>query len=247
MNIDLTPRQVQLLKAIIEEFIDSGEAVGSISLQNKHNFRVSPATIRNEMAELVNKGYLYMKHSSGGRIPTTKAWRFFVSKLLKEKNENQIDLIAQEQLKARLNRIKFETESLIRESLTFLHKLTGNTALSLINRDIYYAGLSSMVEIPEFQERNKLQEILMVLENYSLLSGLFNKNKSSSDVKILIGEEAGIDLFNDYAVVFSELRVFDEKKGFIAVIGPNRLKYSEVIPAVRYISDTIRSLIGGWH
>lgn len=247
MSTDLTPRQIQLLKAIIEEFIHSGEAVGSISLQNKYKFRVSPATIRNEMAELVDLGYLYMKHSSGGRIPTTKAWRFFVSDLLKNQEEANIDLLVQEQLKVRLNRIKFETESLIREGLTFLHKLTGNTALALVNRDIYYAGLSGMIDIPEFHEKKKLAAILTVLEDYSLLSDLFNKDSSNEDIKILIGEEAEMDLFNDYAVVFTELRVFDARKGFIAVIGPNRLNYSEVIPAVKYISDTIKNLISGWN
>ena len=68
---DLTARQVEILKSLIEEYIETAEAVGSETLEKKHNLSASPATIRNEMVRLTDLGYLKKAHVSAGRIPTS--------------------------------------------------------------------------------------------------------------------------------------------------------------------------------
>lgn len=243
--MSITERQKQLLLAIIREFIDSGEAVGSISLQDKYNFKVSPATIRNEMSELVDLGFLFMKHSSGGRIPTNKAWKYYIESISDEL-EN-IDIVTRERIKVELNKDKFNIEVLIRNALKYLSQYTGNTSVALVGESVYYAGLSDMLNIPEFQEVDALKGILKILEDYSKLSVIFNQNRSDKDVQVLVGEETGLDLFRDYSIVFSELRLQEsEYKGYLAVIGPNRMRYSQIIPSVKYIADTISQLHRGW-
>src|SRR3989304_10473687 len=82
---DLTPRQIDILKNIVREYIDTAEAVGSETLEKKYDLGVSPATIRNEMAEMSRLGYLSKPHSSAGRIPTSKAIKFYITELMKEK------------------------------------------------------------------------------------------------------------------------------------------------------------------
>lgn len=241
--MDLSDRQQQLLKAIIDDFITSGEPVGSLALQTKYQFKVSPATIRNEMSDLVLKGYLFMKHSSGGRIPTTKGLRFYLNEI--EDESQDMDVVTQEKVKIELNKVKFETENLIRSSLTYLNNITGNVAVALIDKDVYYAGLSNMVMIPEFREHESLRNILRVLEDYATLSKMFAKG-AMDEITVLVGEEAGVDLFDDYAVVFSSIKLPDNKSGFIAVIGPNRMNYQMVISSVKYFSNTIGYLIRGW-
>lgn len=241
--MDITERQQQLLQAIIKEFIETGEAVGSLSLQDKYDFNVSPATIRNEMANLVENGYLYMKHTSGGRIPTTKAWRFYVRNLKPKKN--QINVVVQEKVKNQLNILKFETEKLMIRSLEYLHQMTKNTSVALVGNNIYHVGLGSMIALPEFEDKSKLQGMINLLEDYKSLSKLFS-NYENEDIAILIGEESGYDELNDYTVIFTTLKVFEDKKAFLAVIGPNRMKYGTVIPAVKYISETITHLMRGW-
>ena len=245
MDDSISPRQQKLLLSIISEFINTAEAVGSISLQNKYRFKVSPATIRNEMAELVLQGYLFQKHSSGGRIPTTKGWRFFIESL-GEKEWEDIDVITKEQIKSELNKIKFNKRNLIRQSLQYLSKLSGNAAIALVDDEIYYSGLSEMIKIPEFQEAENLENILKTLEDYYTLSEIFNIRSVDDDVQILVGDEIGKDELKDYAVIFSEIRIHGSQSGYIAVIGPNRMKYNQVVPAVRYIADTIRYLVRGW-
>lgn len=241
--MDITERQSQLLLAIIKEFIESGEAVGSLNLQGKHEFNVSPATIRNEMSALVEKGYLYMKHSSGGRIPTTKAWRFYVRSI--KPNKNQINVVVQEEVKTQLNILRFETEKLIMRSLDYLHNMTNNTSVALVGNNIYHVGLASMVTLPEFKDASKLQGIINLLEDYKTLADLFS-NYENEDIAILIGEESGIDELSDYTVIFTTLKVIEGKKAYVAVIGPNRMEYTSIIPAVKYIAETITHLMRGW-
>lgn len=73
-----TERRIEVLRAIVSDFVREGEPVGSKTLVERHNLDVSPATIRNDMAQLEEEGYLYQPHTSAGRIPTPKGYREFV-------------------------------------------------------------------------------------------------------------------------------------------------------------------------
>lgn len=238
--MDISERQQKLLLTIIKEFMETAEAVGSISLQNKYNFRVSPATIRNEMAELVGQGYLFQKNSSGGRIPTTKGWRYFIESLDND-SLRDLDEATKEKIHNELVQIKSENSMLVRTAMQHLSQLANNAAVALLEHDIYYAGLAQMVAIPEFREAAKLRKVLALLEDYYTLSDILNKGNPDNDINILIGEETEVSEFADYAVIFSELRVRGAKKGYIAVIGPNRMHYDYIIPAVRYLSETVKT------
>lgn len=77
-------RTKAILRAIIEEYVTSAEPVGSKTVANKYNFGVSPATIRNEMAELENLGFISSPHTSAGRVPMEKAYRFYVDTIIDE-------------------------------------------------------------------------------------------------------------------------------------------------------------------
>lgn len=240
----MTPRQRQLLSAIIEEFISTADAVGSLSLYDKYKFKVSPATIRNEMAELVRQGYLDKPHSSSGRVPTTLGLRYFLQEMLQ--NLDELDVLQQEEMKQEWFAARFDKETLIRSALKFLVAHSGNAAVALIDKDIYYAGLSEMLNIPEFQQLDNLRSLMVVLEDYSALSRIFNQNHSDEEVKSLIGEETGLDAFQPYAVIFSELRLHGGKKGYIAVVGPNRVDYRKVIPIVGFTARTVNRVVSGW-
>lgn len=241
MDYNLSERQKKLLLSIINEFIDTAEAVGSISLQSKYNLPVSTATIRNEMAELVLLGYLYQKHLSSGRIPTTKGWRFFVESL-KALGE-ELDNSSKEEIDTGLMKVKPDLDSLIRSSLNSLSQISHNAAIALIGNDLHYSGLSELVNIPEFRDIDNLKRVLTILEDYTTLSDMLNSETIDDETKVLISEETGIEMFNEYAIVFSQIRVNGINKGCIAIIGPNRMRYNTVITAVEYATSKIRSLL----
>src|SRR3989344_8768637 len=91
---NLTQRQVEILRSIIEEYITSAEPVGSETLEKKYNLTSSPATIRNEMVRLTQMGYLQKPHSSAGRQPTPKGMKFYVDELMKEKELSTVEEVS---------------------------------------------------------------------------------------------------------------------------------------------------------
>ena len=82
----LTDRRARLLSLIISEFVDSAQPVGSETLVRKHDVRFSSATIRNEMARLEEEGYISHPHTSAGRVPSDKGYRYYVEALMEERD-----------------------------------------------------------------------------------------------------------------------------------------------------------------
>ncbi|MGW3952762.1 heat-inducible transcriptional repressor HrcA [Streptomyces sp. NPDC004752] len=77
----LSERRLQVLRAIVQDYVGTEEPVGSKALTERHNLGVSPATVRNDMAALEDEGFIAQPHTSAGRIPTDKGYRLFVDKL----------------------------------------------------------------------------------------------------------------------------------------------------------------------
>ena len=82
----LNDRKKEILQAIIEEYIQTAEPVSSNAIVQKYNLDYSSATVRNEMADLEKLGFLDKPHTSAGRVPSAKGYRFYVDELLKEDN-----------------------------------------------------------------------------------------------------------------------------------------------------------------
>lgn len=240
----MTPRQVKLLHAIIDDFINNATAVGSLSLTHRYNLGVSPATIRNEMSDLVEQGYLEKPHSSSGRIPTNMAYRYFIREILRELDDLEHTLTAN--IYEELYQHRFDFDDLIYQALNHLSTQTKNTAIVLLESRVYYSGLSYLVDNPEFSDSRSLSLLLTILENKPLLNKIFNRAKSKNSVKIMIGEDSGIDGLEDIAFVFSDINLHGNKKGYLAVLGPTRLNYPKVIPLVDFFSHSLNQVISGW-
>lgn len=92
MDIGLTDRQHIILKAIIQNYLETGEPVGSRTLSKSTDLNLSSATIRNEMADLEDLGYIFQPHTSAGRIPSDKGYRLYVDMLMADKEQELSDL-----------------------------------------------------------------------------------------------------------------------------------------------------------
>ena len=82
----LDERKTKILKAIIRNYLETGEPVGSRTISKDSDLNLSSATIRNEMADLEEMGYILQPHTSAGRIPSDKGYRFYVDHLIEEKD-----------------------------------------------------------------------------------------------------------------------------------------------------------------
>ncbi|MBQ9699040.1 MAG: HrcA family transcriptional regulator, partial [Lachnospiraceae bacterium] len=88
--MDLDERKLKILQAIIRNYLDTGEPVGSRTISKYTDLNLSPATIRNEMADLEELGYIFQPHTSAGRIPSDKGYRLYVDNMMEDK-ANELD------------------------------------------------------------------------------------------------------------------------------------------------------------
>lgn len=126
--MDLNGRKLKILQAIVQDYIDYAEPVGSRTISKKYNLGVSPATIRNEMADLEELGFLMQPHTSAGRIPSDKAYRLYVDYLMEVK---KVAAIQRNQLKQNLVKRFGEIEQLLQYSSRILSELTQYTTVAI--------------------------------------------------------------------------------------------------------------------
>ncbi len=132
MAEELDDRARDVLRAVVQEFITSGDPVGSQQLTRRGEFEVSPATMRNVLSELEALGYLEKPHTSAGRIPTNQGYRFFVDSLLQLKSPSPAD---QQLIEAGLANVgSGSVEERLQEAGKVLHQLSHHAGVVLIPR-----------------------------------------------------------------------------------------------------------------
>lgn len=125
----LNERKISVLHAIIDDYIRSAEPVGSRTIARRYNLGVSPATIRNEMADLEETGYIIQPHISAGRIPSDKGYRFYVDVLMEP---SPIPAIKRQEIYRRVQKQSQEIEVLIQETSKLLALLTNYVAIVVV-------------------------------------------------------------------------------------------------------------------
>ena len=152
---ELDERKLKILHAIIQNYLETGEPVGSRTISKYADLNLSSATIRNEMADLEELGYIIQPHTSAGRIPTDKGYRLYVDNMLKEKEE---ELAGREQEVEKM-------KDFLSEKVDRVEELLQNVAKTLAV-DTNYA---TMVSTPQYHH-NKLKFVqLSQLEPLSLI------------------------------------------------------------------------------
>jgi heat-inducible transcriptional repressor len=241
---NLTQRQIEILRSVIEEYIETAEAVGSETIEKKHNLSASPATIRNEMVKLSEYGYLKKTHSSAGRVPTARGLKFYVRELMKEKELSTVEEVA---LKENVWDYRDKMQRFLKEATRALAAKTGALAIATTNEgEVYCSGYANILEMPEFFDIDVTKNLLEALDEYDAFSAIFNRTNSENDVHILIEDELGSPLEGPYGFIFTEYVTPMNISGRIGVLGPARLRYTSIIPTVRYFGNLISSSAKGW-
>ncbi|MCK9199301.1 MAG: heat-inducible transcriptional repressor HrcA, partial [Bacilli bacterium] len=121
-------RKQRILKLIVEEFVKTAEPVGSHSLIDKYNLPYSSATIRSEMAELENLGYLEKTHTSSGRVPSPMGYRYYVDSL---REKNCIDDDTKEKIQALFSQKDIQINEVIKHGCEIISQMTNLTSVML--------------------------------------------------------------------------------------------------------------------
>src|SRR6185436_8886050 len=136
----MTERQQKILQAIVEQYAEVAVPVGSSLLAKV--FNVSSATIRAEMAELERLGFIDQPHTSAGRIPTDKGYRFYVNQIVEDKHPKLTEGRAERALATRVHHGGLP-ERTIRNAVDTLVELTSNLGMATLGNQMYMAGLSN--------------------------------------------------------------------------------------------------------
>ena len=131
MTEELNERSRKILEAIIEDYIDSAEPVGSRAVTRRHAMALSPATVRNVMADLEEMGYLASPHTSAGRIPTDKGYRFYVDTLLQVRPFSRQE---QQRLSRRYSLLGLRADGMLREAGKVLSAISNYTGIVMAPR-----------------------------------------------------------------------------------------------------------------
>ena len=129
--MDLNDRKRKILQAIIDEYIGTAEPVGSRSISKKENLGLSSATIRNEMADLEEMGYLIQPHTSAGRIPSAQAYRFYVDSLIEPGTLTDNDMAL---IDGWYNERRRNIDDIFQSTAKILSRMTQNVSMVLTNQ-----------------------------------------------------------------------------------------------------------------
>lgn len=241
---NLTQRQVEILKSLIEEYIETALPVGSETLEKKHNMSASPATIRNEMVSLTKLGYLRKTHSSSGRVPTASGMKFYVKQLMKEKDLSVSDEVA---LKEKVWDVRDKESAFLKKITKSLAVQTKALAITTTSDgDFFCSGYANILDMPEFFDIDITKNLLNALDEYEYFQTIFNSEIEDGEIHILLGEELGPRLNGPYGFVFTHYETQEHLNGEVGILGPVRLRYQQVVPMVRYAGNLIEEIATGW-
>ena len=342
MDLELSDRKRRILRAIVDQYIATAEPVGSKVIAELAGLDVSSATIRNEMADLTEMGYLEQPHTSAGRIPSVRGYRLYVNELMEEHkltlqetqrindalhlkmaeldrviseagrmvsqltnlpafalppraakasiqrydlllvdahsfiavvmtdasvvknklirisaevNEPQLQLLGTllntsfvgkplEELTPELNRMAEHAAGSSYGLISLVVSFAMEVLEELSNSAVYTAGVSHLLEHPEYQDLAKAQKLLNYLSDEPELSTLPMSMEGDETTRILIGPENVADELKDTSVVLASYDIGDGMRGVIGVVGPTRMDYAKVTARLTYFAEGLGRMFG---
>ena len=237
--IDLTERQKNLLRAVIEKYIETAEPIGSETIEKEARLGVSPATIRNEMVRLTGLGYLRQPHTSAGRIPTSMGMKFYVDQLMEEKSLSLKDEVA---IKEEFRDQSEPFNRLLKHISQSLASQTRSLAVATDeDGDIYASGMANILDMPEFYDIDITRTVLSMVDRFETLKQVLDQMRGEEQIRILFGDELGIPYLEPCGFVVTRYQMGNHR-GILGIIGPSRQNYPTVIPTIRYFSQLLSEL-----
>ncbi len=209
-------RKEKILNLVIESYIANAEPIGSKFLVATEDLDLSEATVRNELRVLEEEGYLTHPHTSAGRIPTEKGYRYYIKNLNLAKS--QISKNDGKILSSSLDKIS-DHESSFKNMAKVMVELSNETVVIAFSpENIYYTGLSNLFNKPEFDELSLVAGVSEMFDHCEEnLEGFFEK--VDINPQYFIGDE------HPFGEMLSVVSMRFGKDGLVALLGPKRMDY----------------------
>jgi transcriptional regulator of heat shock response len=223
----LSERQEILLKMTVRRYVKSAEPVSSEFLSENSGLGVSSATIRNELSDLEEMGYVVQPHTSAGRIPTETGYRYYVGHFM---TKSKLEDSKFETLKSAVASADSDAEKLRRAAKALAEASAETALIGFTARDVYYTGLTNLFTKPEFRELALVTTMSKVLDHLDEVMGRvfpfvprsLGEGGTVSHIKILVGSE---NPFGPECGVLMTSVPFGDGWGLMALLGPMRMDY----------------------
>lgn len=236
----MTQRQIQILIAIVEQYAEVASPVGSNLLAKL--FNVSSATIRADMVELEKLSLITQPHTSAGRIPTDKGYRYYVNYV----NETNLDRLlsnherrAERAITARVIGGGLPQQT-IRNAVDTMAELTHNLGLATIGDQLYMSGLSNLLGQPEFIHTNSVQQVARFLDN---LEPWLIETAPNEPINVYIGAENPIGGSAGCSLIISRFRSPYSDRSYIGTLGSTRQSYRNVMSLVKRTGELLEGAL----
>lgn len=229
----LDSRKETLLKLTVRRYVKSAEPVGSAWLAEESGLDVSSATIRNELAALEEMGYLLQPHTSAGRAPSEKGYRYYVAHFL-EKKPPKDDVV--EALADAVHEAFEETEKLRRAAKALADLAQESALVGFAPRNVYYTGLSNLFAKPEFRQYGQVASMSRVLDHLDeTMEKMFPQVPPS--VSVLIGSQ---NPFGPECGLVIARAPMGEAYGVLGLLGPMRMDYDAGVGLLETAIETLK-------
>ncbi len=237
-RMDPHQRKDLVLGMVVQHYIRTTVPVSSGFIADEYEQDISSATIRNILAELEEDGYLMHTHTSAGRIPTERGYRYYVDFLMKE-----IQLIEEErrQVQREYARGVQELEAMVETTTQIISELTHCTSIVSIDgfpHQYVCRGTNYLAEAVGVHGLQRVVAILKELEEKDRILAVLRRDLDKR-IMIYIGQETDCKAFEDCAMAVSRFETRRGPSGRIAVLGPARMDYQRVVSALEYVSKLI--------
>lgn len=230
----MNERQKAILNTVIEDFIETAIPVASSRIVDKYEFPYSPATVRNDFLELDEEGYLYQPHTSAGRIPTDKGYRFYVDK------SGGTGSFSSKEKKVLENLLGIsDGEELIREMARTIASLSNNVVCAgFLDDELFYkSGFAEVLDEPEFDNGVVRKNFAALVDDIDDLLLEMIDGEISSSPRVFIGNENPLKQAREYSMIISSFASPRHKKGVISIIGPKRMHYQNNMLLLRALKQ----------
>ncbi len=224
----ISERKKFLLEIIIKEYLKTALPVSSGVLVDKYKLDISTATVRNEMMELEEEGFIYQPHTSAGRVPTENAYELLLADLMNEKSKKDLKDSETESLE----KIFRHEESAFRATAKAIAEISGGAVFWAFHKnDLYYTGLSNLFSQPEFSRVDMVCDVSAIIDRLEeIIDDIFEDLENGQ--QILIGSKNPFGNFLSTVLVKYK---YNNASGIFGILGPMRMDYGRNIALVNFI------------
>lgn len=224
----ISDRKKFLLETIIKEYVKTATPVSSGGLVEKYKLEISPATVRNEMMELEEEGYIYQPHTSSGRVPTNLAYESFWKDLQETKRKKELKEL---EIKLLEELFKHE-EAAYKQTAKAIAELANSAVFWAFHKnDLYYTGLANLFAQPEFRQINAVCDMSGIIDRLEeIIDDIFEGLKKGKQV--LIGPKNPFGNFLSTVLVKYK---HNSQNGVFGILGPMRMDYGRNLALAEFI------------